>query len=394
MSKHISLLAAMIFMAWHSFAQSKDSRTEKTFNPHHNWRSYNGCIIITHPDANMEIRLVNKENFELFHNMDSILANCINDLSFFKDSLNGDKRICVDYYCEAAGKGTKIRIKRYAQNGDIFWKKNDDIGKLKMEKDTLNILLEIQPSELQLKNNKISWHYTVSVQIIIDDINELPALMRKGFSYNKAIDSCLNYLSTAWMKDKKINYEHPFTITYNKEKNGKIKVEYFANCIDDSVFGQSANVFNATHKPRTDFLTIGGNVGAGLIQNTISPYAEVGLTICHDYRRGERTFYGNLFTSAYFTFNQQGDQTYIHKNLFANMEFGVNQNKNFYNWSGCNLSLGLGYLYKKEGNYFGDNTFKLFTSIKFKKNGVTLEPSLIMTDNFKRYYPSLTLKIF
>ena len=56
-------------------------------------------------------------------------------------------------------------------------------------------------------------------------------------------------------------------------------------------------------------------------------------------------------------------------------------------WAG----IGVGYLVKNSGNYFGKNTFKVGLFLNAQQSSIDIIPEIIITDNFKTAFPSLRL---
>jgi hypothetical protein len=90
--------------------------------------------------------------------------------------------------------------------------------------------------------------------------------------------------------------------------------------------------------------------------------------------------------------------------MFINFEIGaensLNQKPFYYEraeWEqwpvfNGNTSMGLGYLFAQNGNFYKGTTLKFFTTIKTKV--VSLCPELIITNDFKQLYPGFTVKVF
>ena len=139
-----------------------------------------------------------------------------------------------------------------------------------------------------------------------------------------------------------------------------------------------------------DYADVALNCGAGLVRNNITPYGEAGIFLMNSGRKGRDASHPflHLSTSAYFLFNQDSKGNYlVNDNWFLNASIGEATNTS-------TLSMGAGYLYYSKGNYFTGTTLKVFIDIKLVKNGLTITPELISTNNFKQIFPGLTLKAF
>ena len=144
--------------------------------------------------------------------------------------------------------------------------------------------------------------------------------------------------------------------------------------------------------PSTNDENSGGfniDVGASLIRNTITPTFNFNL---HYYRDNKYKF--QLGTSTNFFFERDTTKKFkMYPNTFVKLEmFWKKQNKKdthkFDNssWSG----LGAAYLLNSRGDYFDGPTFKIYHIVGLTK-GTVIAIELIITDNFKTYFPGLTI---
>ncbi len=138
---------------------------------------------------------------------------------------------------------------------------------------------------------------------------------------------------------------------------------------------------------KKDQIIISANVGAGLIRDKISPSADIFLSFeINDY-------YYAAVSNFNFTFYQKANNKYdMHNNLFLGLEFGLRydskkkqNNKTYFN------RVGLSYLVKQQGDYFGDNTLKLYYGVE--AGPVIIQPQLITTNNFEQWFPSIGFKV-
>ena len=136
-----------------------------------------------------------------------------------------------------------------------------------------------------------------------------------------------------------------------------------------------------------DQIMITVSPGLGLVRDKISPSADFILAFAI------KKYYYSAIANMNFTFEKRDDNSYrTLNNLFVGLEFGHRYNKKDTNKRlvGQINNLGLSYLVRRQENYFGDNTFKLY----FGANAgpVVLQPQLIVTDNFEQWYPSLGIR--
>lgn len=107
------------------------------------------------------------------------------------------------------------------------------------------------------------------------------------------------------------------------------------------------------------------------------------------------TFINLSISSSYFFEKSSNTETEILLNTFLEGSFGNRINTSKIN--GVRLvdefSFGLGYLVDRQGEYFGQNTTKLFFTIVPKNSFIGLKPELYFTNNFKTTYLGLSFRI-
>lgn len=107
------------------------------------------------------------------------------------------------------------------------------------------------------------------------------------------------------------------------------------------------------------------------------------------------TFINLSLTSFWFFDKPLNGQNEIFQNNFLEGSFGnrINTSK----VTGVRLidefSFGAGYLIKQRGNYFGENTTKLFITIVPKNSFVGFKPELYFTNSFRSTYLGLSFRL-
>ncbi len=187
-----------------------------------------------------------------------------------------------------------------------------------------------------------------------------------------------------------------------REINIDLSSEEFSNASDTTIVvnikGNSSDV-TLTQSPHSDnvkyhhegrsrdYITISGTIGLGLIGGELSPNAEGYLGF------GINKYFFNFVANPNFTFYRD-DEGYLdtHINGFLSLECGlryeeVKKKNSDINWG---YNIGIGYLARSEGKYFKGNTFKVYTDVNVGK--VSLLPQIIITEDFKKIYPSVGLR--
>ncbi len=348
------------------------SKTEKTFNV---WDlQVNIRSTVTLKEGKMILELQNVGDYANFMNMDSVLQVFRKDIAFYKDSLetNNAGHVRIDYVMSPEYSFKKIRFKKYNADGDIFVNRTGDISRLKLEQDTVHIIIE-----KLLHKTKCNVSYSIQATFILDNYTDVDKIIANRDELHRIMDT-IEKESHSPKENKKGRYPE-MTISYNPYHTGK-------NAMQKKWLG--------SHSP-TGYLTLHGNIGTGIIMNTIAPTAELGLVINSPWGHGSANYsFFRLYVSGHYFFERNADAgASIKDNYFVNFSLGSEYEKADKGWVGKVGDFGVGYLAWRKGNYFKGTTMKVFTDIKVM-NGLTLSPEIISTNNFKQFFPGITLKIF
>lgn len=132
-----------------------------------------------------------------------------------------------------------------------------------------------------------------------------------------------------------------------------------------------------------DQLELSIGAGAGLVKNTWMPDLTLGLNFIFN-KKG--TIRGPYITSnMLFDFTTEGK---MNMNTFLNLGYRwtMNKQEDKYNTMGVEL----GYLIARQGEIFGENTFKLGLNWTPARH-VTVTPHLYFTDNFGQLFPGVRI---
>jgi len=154
----------------------------------------------------------------------------------------------------------------------------------------------------------------------------------------------------------------------------------YYECVDGEI-----KELKERHKvnPPLDFLELNLGAGAGLIRSTWVSDISLGVGIGFN----KKGVYRYPYVSSNMMFNFDSEKK-MHINTFLNVGFGWNINTQ----AKRNELLGLevGYLISRQGDLFGENTFKLGANWSPLKS-VYVSPQLYITDNFKTAYPAIRI---
>lgn len=132
---------------------------------------------------------------------------------------------------------------------------------------------------------------------------------------------------------------------------------------------------------RFDMLSLGFGAGAGLVRTTWVPDLSFRIALGFDKKGVIRGPY--VSTNLLFDFTEENK---VNLNTFLNLGYEWTLNKHAEKPD--MLGLELGYLVSKQGDLFGENTFKLGFNWSPVKN-VYVNPHLYITDNFGQVFPGI-----
>lgn len=320
-------------------------------------------------DEKMLIEVVN--DYSLIANLDSLLSVAMQDIAFYKDSLDAAGSVRIDYNFTSVPGISKIRFKKYAPDGDLFVNNHKNVARLKIDQDTLCITVDMptkrpQPEKL----------FATQVTFYLNNYTDIQDLLKDKGMLNHIVDTLASVTK---------HKTGPFA-------PGKSSILYrpFDTGIHSDVYRfRKSNVLWDEEKDMYKahgMLTIDGSLGIGVIRNMLAPMAELGIEINDRWSivRGKNSFIRASATPYFFFEKGLGNNIIVNDNWFATLEFGTQKGDK-------RSSVGIGYLFAEKGNYFQNATGKLFATYTLSKR-VSLCPEIIFTNNFKQVYPGVTIR--
>lgn len=130
--------------------------------------------------------------------------------------------------------------------------------------------------------------------------------------------------------------------------------------------------------------------GIGLYQNIIYPELSLKMGLTFKDRMRRPNFRTSLVATRLFFAEQtsEGFQTYANSFLSGTFEVNFDKKSGKASWSG----LGIGFLFRREGNYFQGNTGKFFITHTIPGSRFSMVPEFYLTDDFKKFTFGMTLK--
>ena len=367
------------------------SKEDKTFDE--GFPTINIRDFVYLKNAKMVIELGDVEGFDVLKNLDSLLTDLRNDIAFYKDSLqkNATGNVRIDYMpLQAFVNHKTMRFIHYKPKGEIFINKDGLISKLKLEDDTVRVLMRMNKKNLGKweKKAKFTPQYTIQVTLTLNNYSEIDKVIGDREMLRHVIDTLQ---SIQYDDTRKNPYKSPSSAIYRPYAEGK---NHFIRS-KQGIMTTEGEIFGYNYTSSGAKIVLDANAGIGLIRNTLTPMADFRLMYLDKWRKGngskDASHFGIAF-SPYFFFDKDATGGYrVHDNWFLSLEAGENSKSGE---KTANMYAGLGYLIRQNGDYFKGATMKFYLGFKMHKNIITICPEIIATDNFKQIFPGVTLKIY
>ena len=306
-------------------------------------------------------------DLSLINNIDSLVRSFVQDLEPLKDSFGNElysRRI--DYVADGSGKN-KIRIQQFAPNGSSYVSSQGNVASLKLEQDTVNIILKAVggPQRLFTRQTKGFHYYRIS--FYLNDIGNLAGYLNGKLQ--QAVNDLRKNVNEKWVKgnDGMVHAKASPSISANM-MNGQIGINDYLNLRLTADIQNYKNYFVPSLSASVILVT----------QRTSNIKREFSFT-------GE----------SHFTFarNAEGKlQTF--RNGFLTLGYSVTNTGKTNSYFGFSPSFSLGYLIRQRGDVFDKNTFRLgFGKVGLFNGMVKLEPVIYFNNFFKSVSPGIRLSM-
>ncbi len=200
------------------------------------------------------------------------------------------------------------------------------------------------------------------VKIRLADLSYLEKLI--SFDFSELQEKLKTKKQATSMDSRKAYY---LSTTYNSNSFSDFKIS------DDGV---------------ADFIDLTGGIGFGLFRDKLAPEISLNVRIRIRDKHGIESHRFGVQPSFHYLFDRNPDKSYnMNINTFVTAFYKRNFSKSTLNdrWAG----IGVGYLVKESGGYFGKNTFKVGLFLNARQSSFDIIPEIIITDNFKTVFPSV-----
>lgn len=329
---------------------SHEAISQKPPRDKYRHRATKDTLIIEFGDVDrMAVPVKTVYQFEV-ENVSGLLRQLNQDLGVAMDSLAGTDAPVMVLYQETADGGRRLQVTtKPAERSELYYVRETGLIKRKSSPDS--VIVE--------RANKQRLFF------VLDRLTSLKQLESRN------IDSLIIQVKQTIATHGQLNGLKNASIPYG----GWLTVVYRVQATEES---KRVGVY--THE---DFGLVGiVGTGVGLVRDNVVPELGVGI----GYRFPRSKGYLGLKLTLHYFFNRRTDDSYaMNINSFLSVDLGEIKTGN---------SLSIGYLIHRSGGYFKRTTFKISQSVGAGKIGkLRLIPELIITDNFRVYFPGIRLGV-
>ncbi len=302
-------------------------------------------------------------------NMDSLLQTFRSDMAPLKDSFSDpltSKRI--DFATDVKGR-KKIRFQQFQPAGSDFLLSNGEISSLKVAQDTINIIGVITNPPKPFDRIPLNETRYYHLEFYLNKIGELTDYMNGIL--NEKIATIQDNINGKWPLVPGTGYHY-------------VKA-------DNTIYGPHPKGF--TDEGLGDFLEGTVTVNVQNYKNYFVPSFSVGIQAVFSNRARSYKWSPGLFWEPHFLFGKDANgKLHTYRNDFLTLTYGQGGTKDHNPRKEFSFStvFSLGYLIRRQGDYFTKNTFRLGAG-KLKLTKTTIEPSIYFNNFFKGVTPCIRI---
>jgi hypothetical protein len=350
----------------------QQNRTERMFNTQRIGSGKKRFDFVFPQGNRMIIEISSESQVDSIPDVDQLIQSIWKDLQAVDDSLNSEltsKRIDV-----LLSGDKRIRVQEFPQQGAVYRVKGDDITQLKVEQDTLHLILMTR-SARKFQNFFPNELYYIS--FLVNHISDIPEMLRQ-----QPVMPAINAFKEDFRNRKKIGQSSTSFIRYFAQYDVASAKRSIPLKGDIRGVGQQNNFIPYVQ------------LGIQYIRGSWVPSAGAGVELIK--RRGENLQrHYRLFWEPYLFYNRDSLKSVsLNRNDFITFKY---YNSSKYNNGVKEIqfveNISVGYLIRRKGNEFEPVTFK-FSLPGLQTKNVLLEPEFIFNKFIKDFSPSLKLTLF
>lgn len=342
------------------FNYPKPGSTKATF---FFWYQKNNRVIL----EMMDVRQLN-----LIPNLDSLVVEAFQSIKPLKDSFKNDGLVRRIDYVTFNALPPQIRITTHPNKGESYSYYKSELVQTKIEKDTLRIRISTKrPVQNKMPTPSLE-SYSFIVMILVDNFDDLTT-----FPTN-ALEQCVN----------KVKADLGKNLTTNKNRKSNFRAYYNM---------QTGKMFSPLNPKYLDWgrtnefiptIQIGLQYGRG------SAILSAGAGMHYSFQDGSfaKKYFIALWEPYFFFSREANNKLVTNRNDFITLKYMFITSKRDANKLYTTDNVSIGYLIRRQGNWFKPNTFKVGIP-GFLMGNLMFEPEFFFNGAFRNFSPSLKMTL-
>lgn len=310
----------------------------------------------------MQIEICYDRNLDYARNLDSLVRIFMHDITKFKDSLSDELAVKrIDYKMTAPDK-RQVRITKYPSAGNSFLLANGEVSALKLEQDTINMILADEKPAIDRPGSIVVWKDYCRISFFVNRLEELPEILTVNNLNDKIKVLRAKYVN--WYKEKGVWY-----LKADKTISAKRSGGYIMDGGDYLGFRTDVSLQNYKN-----YFVPGFRLGLKLALNNIETVID----------KSPRQYLVAFYWEPHFIFQNIQGKLQTFRNDFLDLSFGFGPQGPGAEKKSQITQFSLGWLVYRQGDYFEKNTFRFgMGRVSLAKNKIFLEPGMYF-NNFLR----------
>jgi hypothetical protein len=183
-----------IAMAWFGFAKAQSF--EDRVNAHKETSFgikqedvYHRHVVNLGNDEQMIIEMTDVTDYTLLKGFDSILRVAMNDIAFYKDSVQPLEHVRIDYDIKLGSDDILMRFKRYNPSANVYIKQRGNISAMKIDRDTFRVIIRKPLLERHMPMH--FYNYPVQVTFVMNNYTNLYNVLADKNVITQSIDTLM-----------------------------------------------------------------------------------------------------------------------------------------------------------------------------------------------------------
>ncbi len=151
---------------------------------------YHQHVVDLQHHEQMIIEVTDITDYTLLKHFDSLVESALNDVVFYKDSVQLLEHVRIDYDVKLGSDDILIRCKRYKPSADVYVKHSGSMSAMKIDRDTFRIIIRKPLIEHHMPEHM--YDYPVQVTFILNNYNNLRNILADKGLLTQSIDTMMH----------------------------------------------------------------------------------------------------------------------------------------------------------------------------------------------------------